>query len=178
VENKQIEEIYNQTFSGLALFYRDTTLSENLISKYSIGQILTERGFTDMSYLGGGLTTNLRYLIASAHAKDLSAISPESAASGHVILKSNTFFKVLDIYKIGEKTQIFLLEIPENTVDFFSGTTSDIEADITKKAKESFELKMNSAPIAELQTLDWKERTQFPIGMNDKGEFFYGKNTP
>ena len=80
----------------------------------------------------------------------------------------------MDIYKIGEKTQIFLLEIPENTVDFFASTTSNIEADITKKAKESFELKINSTPITELQTLDWKERTQFPIGMNDKGEFFYG----
>ena len=176
MDNKQIEEIYNQTFGGLALFYRDTTLSEKLISKYRVGQILTERGFTDMSFKGGGLTTNIRYLIASAHAKDLSAINPESAKSGHVVLKSNAFFKVLDIYKIGDKTQIFLLEIPERTLDYFASTTSNIEADITKKAKESFELKINSSPIAELQTQDWKNRTQFPIGMNDQGEFFYQEN--
>lgn len=176
MDNKQIEEIYNQTFGGLALFYRDTTLSENLISKYRVGQILTERGFTDMPYKGGGLTTNFRYLIASAHAKDVSAINPESAKSGHVVLKSNAFFKVLDIHKIGEKTQIFLLEIPEKSLEFFASTTSNIEADITKKAKERFELKINSDPIPELQTQEWKNRTQFPIGMNDKGEFYYQEN--
>ena len=126
-----------------------------------------------MSFKGGGLMTNFRYLIASAHAKDLSTLDSESALWGHVVLTSNSFFKVLDIYKIGEKTQIFLLEIPESAVDFFTSATSNIETDIIKKAKESFDTKVNSAPIAELQTLDWKERTEFPIGMNDKGEFFY-----
>src|SRR5689334_25221514 len=104
MDNKQIEEIYNQTFGGLTLFYRDTTLSEDLISKYRVGQILNERGFTDMSYKGGGLASNLRYLIASAHAKDISAISPDSAIFGHVVLRSNAWFKLLDIYKIGDKT--------------------------------------------------------------------------
>lgn len=173
MENKQIEEIYNQTFGGLTLFYRDTSLSENLISKYSVGQILTERGFTDMSYKGGGLATNFRYLIASANAKDLSAFNPDSAKFGHVLLSSNAYFKVLDIYKIGSKTQVFLLEIPVTAVDFFASATSNIEEDITKKARESFDTKINSEPIAELQTKEWRERTEFPIGMNDKGEFFY-----
>lgn len=173
MDNKQIEEIYNQTFGGLTLFYRDTTLSENLISKYSVGQILTERGFTDMSYKGGGLTTNFRYLIASANAKDLSAFNPDSAKFGHVLLSSNAFFKVLDIYKIGDKTQVFLLEIPETAVAFFASATSNIEEDITKKARESFDTKINAEPIIELQTKEWKDRTEFPIGMNDKGEFFY-----
>lgn len=173
MDNKQIEEIYNQTFGGLTLFYRDTTLSDNLISKYAIGQILTERGFTDMSYKGGGLATNFRYLIASANAKDLSAFNPDSAQFGHVLLSSNTFFKVLDIYKIGDKTQVFLLEIPATAVDFFASATSSIENDISKKARESFDIKINAEPIAELQKQEWKGRTEFPIGMNDKGEFFY-----
>ena len=173
MDNKQIEEIYNQTFSGLILFYRDTTLAENLISKYQVGQILTERGFTDMSYKGGGLTTNFRYLIASANARDLSALNPDSKQLGHVLLSSNAFFKVLDIYKIGDKTQVFLLEIPATAVDFFASSTSNVEEDITKKARESFDTKINSEPIAELQTNEWRQRTEFPIGMNDKGEFFY-----
>lgn len=173
MDNKQIEEIYNQTFSGLTLFYRDTTLNENLISKYQVGQILTERGFTDMSYKGGGLATNFRYLIASANAKDLSAFNPDSKRFGHVLLSSNAFFKVLDIYKIGDKTQVFLLEIPATAADFFASTTSNIEEDITKKARERFDTKINSEPIAELQTNEWRKRTEFPIGMNDKGEFFY-----
>jgi hypothetical protein len=173
MDNKQIEEIYNQTFGGLTLFYRDTTLSENLISKYKVGQILTERGFTDMTYKGGGLSTNFRYLIASANGKDLSAINPNSAQFGHILLASNAFFKVLDIYKIGDKTQVFLLEIPATAVDFFASATSSVEEDITKKARESFETKIKSEPIPELQTHEWKERTEFPIGMDDNGNFFY-----
>jgi hypothetical protein len=173
MDNKQIEEIYSITFSGLTLFYRDTTLSENLISKYQVGQILNERGFTDMSFRGGGLATNFRYLIASANAKDLSALNPDGNQVGHVVLTSDTFFKVLDIYKIEEKTQIFLLEIPATAIDFFASATSNVENDITKKARESFDTKVSTAPIAELQTTEWKERTEFPIGMNDKGELFY-----
>lgn len=77
--NKEIEDIYNQTFGGLTLYYRDTTLSDILSSKYQVGQILTERGFTDISFKGGGLATNFRYLIASANGKDLSAFNPNSA---------------------------------------------------------------------------------------------------
>ncbi|KUG25288.1 hypothetical protein ASZ90_004893 [hydrocarbon metagenome] len=170
----EIEEIYNQTFSGLTLFYRDTTLSEDLVSKYKVGQILTERGSTDMTYKGGGLVTNCRYLIASANAKELSAFNPDSEQLGHVLLGSNAFFKVLDIYKIGNKTQIFLLEIPATAVDFFVNVTSNMENDITKKARESFDTKINSEPIPKLQTQAWKDRTEFPIGMNEKGEYFYG----
>jgi hypothetical protein len=171
--DKQIEEIYNQTFAGLTLFYRDTSLSENLISKYQVGQILTERGFTDMTYKGGGLATNFRYLIASANGKDLSAFNPNSAQFGHILLSSNAFFKVLDIYRIGDKTQVFLLEIPATAVDFFTSATSNIEEDIIKKARENFENKISTDIIPELQTEEWKQRTEFPIGMSDKGELFY-----
>ncbi|MCK9640107.1 MAG: hypothetical protein M0R39_09385 [Prolixibacteraceae bacterium] len=180
MSNTEIEKIYKQTFSGLTFFYRDITLSEGLILKYQIGQILTERGFTDMTYKDGGLVTNCRYLIASANAKDLSTFNPDAKQFGHALLTSNAFFKVLDIYKIGNKTQIFLLEIPATAVDFFANVTSNIENDITKKAREGFDTKINSEPIPELQTQDWKDRIEFPIGMNEKGEFFYtaGDKTP
>lgn len=178
MDHKQIEEIYNQTFGGLTLFYRDTMLSDSLSSKYQVGQILNERGFTDMSYKGGGLATNFRYLIASANGKDLSAFNPNAAQFGHIVLQSNAFFKVLDIYKIGNKTQVFLLEIPARAVDFFASATSNIEADIVAKARKSFEAKVDATPIPELEIQEWKERTEFPIGMNDKGEFFYPKSEP
>ncbi|MDQ3015684.1 MAG: hypothetical protein M3R25_03040 [Bacteroidota bacterium] len=173
MDKSLIEDIYDQTFSGLALFYRDTNLTENLIERYQVGQILTERGFIDLTYLGGGMATNLRYLIASSHGKDVSAFDPHSNQFGHVMLSSNSFFKVLGIYKIGDKTQILLLEIPETGIDLFAGATSNIEEDIIKKAREDFEMKINTEPIPVLQYLDWKERTEFPIGMNDTGEFFY-----
>jgi hypothetical protein len=173
MENNEIEKIYNETFGGLTLYYRDTNLSEDLISKYQIGQILIERGFTDMSYKGGGISSNCRYLIASAFGKEAPRFMPSFKECGRIMLKSNSFFKILDIYKIEDKTQIFLLNIPENYVDFFSNSKSNIEDDIIKKAKESFENKINSEPIEELQKKIWKDMTEFPLGMNEKGIFFY-----
>ena len=172
MDNKQIEEIYSQMFAGSPLFYRDTTLAPTLISKYRVGQILKERGFTDMSYKGGGLVDNLRFLIASANATDLSALNPKSKRWGHVLLSSGAFFKVLDIYRIEDKTQIFLLEIPAAASDFYASTTSNVEQDVTRKARESFDTNIKSKPIAALQTKQWKDRTEFSIGMSHNGDFF------
>ena len=83
-----------------------------------------ERGFTDMSFKGGGISTNCRYLIASAFGKDVSSIMPDTVEFGHTMLPSGAFFKVLDIYNIEDKSQIFLLNIPENTAEFFDKATS------------------------------------------------------
>lgn len=166
------QEIFDQELNNLSLFYRDTTLSEDLISKYKTGQILTERGFTDMSTLGGGLAGNLRYLIASAHAKDISSLNTDTH-QGHVMLHSGAFFKVLDIYKVGDQTQIFLLEIPEEAVNLFERATSNQELDLIAKAKQDFDILLTFPPEPALENPDWKERTEFPIGMDDQGVFFY-----
>lgn len=92
MKNTRLKAIYNETFSGLKLFYRDTNLSEDLILKYKVGQIIQEKGFTDMSSLGGGLSGNLRFLVASAHPKDLSKFNPDSAKIGHFLLDSIAYF--------------------------------------------------------------------------------------
>ncbi|RNL54222.1 hypothetical protein [Pedobacter jejuensis] len=173
MDNKKIEDVFNKTFSGLTLFYRDTELSENLISKYQVGQIIMERGFTDMTFMGGGLQSNFRYLIASAFGKDLSAFNPEASKVGHIVLTSNSYFKVLDIYHVDKKTQVFLLNIPEHAIDLFHSATTNIETDIIQKARESFESKKDLEPIKELHNYDWQERTKFPIGMNDNGVLFF-----
>lgn len=169
---KRIESIFNETFSGLKLFYRDTNLPENLISNYKIGQIIKEKGFTDITRLGGGLSGNLRYLIASADAKDLSVFNPDSAKIGHYLL-ADAFFKVLDIQEKDSKTQIFLLHIPENSIPLFKNSTSNIEEEIIEKAEKRFREKINDPLIPELQTEDWKERTKLPIGMSESGEMFF-----
>src|SRR4051812_24493777 len=109
MDNQKIEEICNRTFAGLTLFYRDTNLDPGHIAKYKTGQILCERGFTDMTFKGGGLDGNLRYLIASARAKDVSSILPDMSKYGLSLLSSGSFFKVLDVYSIGDKTQVLLL---------------------------------------------------------------------
>ncbi|MBF4517257.1 hypothetical protein IRZ71_12910 [Flavobacterium sp. ANB] len=173
MENSRIETIFNDTFSDLKLFYRDTTLPQNLILNYKVGQIIKERGFTDMSYIGGGLSGNLRYLIASSDGRDLSLFNPDSVKTGHYLLSSDIFFKVLDIQNNENKTQVFLLHIPENSIPLFKNSTSNIEEEIIKKAQKRFHEKIDLALIPELQTEDWKERTKAPIGMSENGEMFF-----
>lgn len=173
MDNQQMQAVFNETFAGLAFFYRDTHLADELAAHYKVGQILKERGFTDMSYKGGGLTGNFRYLIASAFGKDLSAIDPNAAKTGHIMLTADAFFKVLDIYKLGDKTQLLLLNIPPHAVALFEKVSTNIEADIVKKARERFDQLAGAAPVAELQTPDWTKRTSQPIGMNLAGEMFY-----
>ncbi|MRX69099.1 hypothetical protein SAMN06265349_104216 [Flavobacterium resistens] len=173
MKNARLKAIYSETFSGLKLFYRDTNLSENLISNYKVGQIIQEKGFTDMTSLGGGLSGNFRYLIASAHPKDLSKFNPDSAKIGHFLLDTIAYFKVLDIQKIGDKTQVFLLNIPDNSLTLFKNSSSNLEEEIIEKARKKFSDKINIALIPELQTENWKERTKSPIGMNEIGELFF-----
>lgn len=173
MKNARLKTMYNETFSGLKLFYRDTNLPENLISNYKIGQIIQEKGFTDMSSIGGGLSGNLRYLIASSHPKDLSKFNPDSAKTGHFLLDSISYFKVLDIYKIGDKIQVFLLNIPDNSISLFKNSTSNLEEEIIEKARKKFKDKIDSPLVSELQTENWKERTKFPIGISDTGELFF-----
>ena len=67
-----------------------------------------------MSYMGGGLTGNLRFLIATNKGKDLSSIDPDVANYGFILLPSESYFKILDIYKIGGKTQILLIHIQKD----------------------------------------------------------------
>lgn len=173
MKNTRLKAIYNETFSGLKLFYRDTTLSDDLISNYRTGQIIQEKGFTDMTSIGGGLSGNLRYLIASAHPKDLSKFNPDSAKIGHFLLDTIAYFKVLDVYKIQNKTQVLLLNIPDNALLLLKNSTSNLEEEIIEKARKKFSDKIDLDLIPELQTESWKQRTKPPIGMNDDGELFY-----
>jgi hypothetical protein len=177
MKNKRIKETLDETFSDLKLFYRDTYLTDNFIEKYKVGQIIKEKGFTDMTSMGGGLLGNFRYLIASANAKDLSRFNPDSAKIGHFLLDEITFFKVLDIQKNGNKTQIFLLHIPDNSLSLFKNSSSNLEEEITEKARQKFSSKIDAPLIPELQTENWRERTKSPIGMNDQGEMFFDDAT-
>ncbi len=172
MEHAKIEEAYNETFGGLTLFYRDCELHPDFISKYSINQILLERGFTDVSYFAEGLSTNLRYAIASNKARDMTQINPSVKKYGFCVISAPSHYKVLDIYKIGGQTQLLLLHFDEKFKAVFSGTNSNIEENVIKKGRESFDQKTKMNPNAALNEPEWRNRTQFPIGMSDKGKFF------
>lgn len=169
--NEELQSMMNSTFGGLAFFCRDLDLDENLIAKYQLNQILMERGFTDVSHKIGGLGKNCRYLIASSKGKDLSMFS-QNPELGHIVIQSGAFFKVLDIQQEDGKTQILLLNIPQEGVSIFGTSKINIEDQIVEKGIEVFKKHIASDPLKELQSKDWVERTSFPIGMNQEGVFF------
>ncbi|WP_367392554.1 hypothetical protein [Lewinella sp. LCG006] len=169
--NEEIQSVMNSTFGGLAIFCRDLELDESLISKYQPNQILMEIGFTDVTHKVGGLAKNCRYLVASSKGKDLSMFS-QNPEFGHIVIPSGAFFKVLDIHKEKGKTQILLLNIPKEGIPIFANSKINIEDQVIEKGKEIFKRTISSKPLQELQSKDWIERTSFPIGMSQEGDFF------
>lgn len=78
----------------------------------------------------------------------------------------------MDIYKIGNKKQVFLLEIPETAVDFFASATSNIENDIIKKARENFEKKLTQTLFPNFKPKSGKNEHNFQLGWTMKGNSF------
>jgi hypothetical protein len=173
MDQQKIEQVLNETLPGLTLFYRDTTIDPRHIEGYHQGQIITERGFTDVSFKGGAPTGNLRYLIASAFGRNLSAFNPESEKTGHILLQRDAWFKILDVYKSENVTQVFLLHILPQHIETWRIIKTSVEEDLVKKSRENFGQKIKSVKLPEHLQSDWLERTKFPLGMSDNGEFFY-----
>ena len=171
MKSEEIQPIMNATFGNLVFFCRDLDLDEKYISQYQAGQILEEKAFTDVSYKIGGMVKNCRYLIASSNWRDLSRLNPDSEL-GHAVIQSGSLFKVLDIQKENEKTQILLLNIPQEGVELFSNSKIDIENKIIEKGIEIFSKNLSAAPLEELQSDYWISRTSFPVGMNHKADLF------
>ena len=172
MENIKIEQAYQNTFSGLTMYYRDCELSEDLVTRYKVDQIIQERGFTDVSNQAEGLAKNVRFAIASNSASNLGGINPDVAKYGFHLIASGAYFKVLDIYTIENKTQIMLMHFNEAYLEIFNSTKSNIEDKIVLVGRKSLDTKIEMQPNAILNNDEWTVRTQHPIGMSETGTFF------
>ena len=156
-------------FWGATGTYRDTSLPEDLIDKYTEGMIITERGFVDSSAKMGGFTGNLRYLIISTQNKAMPELFEDR---GHCMLQSGSCFKVLDKSTSEGKTQITLLHIPRETIEFFESVSVNLEQEIVEVAHKKFQECLNMVPVPELLDDEWISRTAPPLGMDDDGNLF------
>ena len=172
LSNEKIEQAYNETFAGLTLYYRDCDLKEELIDNYQLGQIILEPGFTDVSSYAEGLGKNFRYAIASNDAADMSQFNPAVEKWGFHLINAGAYFKVLDIYKLEDKTQILLLHFSEQNMEAFKTVKSNMEDQVIEKARKSLDTKIKLETSAELYAAEWLKRTREPLGMNGEGEFF------
>lgn len=171
-EDRQSAEyrIIESTLHSSKRYVRDVNLSNDLAKKYREGQIITEKAFVDATDKIGGLVTSHRYLILSNKMLDLSGFEEKTDWGLHVA-NAESKFKVLDIYTKMGKTQILLLHLPDAFERVFENRIKIIEEAIGD-ARALFDECLKEDAIKEVSTPEWLERVQFPLGMNDVGEFF------
>jgi hypothetical protein len=174
---EEAEKIINWTLSGLTMYYRDSELPTEIISKYEVGQIFRSQTFVDVSSFAGQLTKNCRFIFASTKAAPLFQVNPSTEKWGLHTINANSYFKVLDIYKKDGRIQFFLLHIPAKGIDFFRNTVlrlsgNNFEEQIIEKSRISLDQKMQMSIIPALEEKEWIDRTDFPIGLNNENEFF------
>ncbi|MBV6443190.1 MAG: hypothetical protein EPGJADBJ_04919 [Saprospiraceae bacterium] len=175
--NDDIEAIINWTLPGLRLLYRDADLNPEVIAKYTPGKIFRSPAFVDVSGFAGKPVTNCRFVIASSKAAPLFRLNPDVEKWMLHTINANSYFKILDVYHLDGVTQILVLQIPPNGIDFFSRHVLKIgeqivEEQIIAKARESLHEKINSEVIPALQEKEWLDRTSWPPGLDPNNEFF------
>ena len=168
-DTKQYENSCNRIFPGLQMLVRDTFLDEKIEKMYIIGKIIKEPTFCDTSCRVGGIITTHRFSILSNRFVDFSP-AEHGTNWGLYVCKRNSYFKIIDVFKVEDKTQISLLHLDENW-KLFENNSSNVEEDIIKMSRERFLNKYNKDPIQELATRQWLERLLHPIGINAKGEY-------
>lgn len=175
--NEKIEEIINWTLPGLTMYYRDSQLSSDITKKYQIGQIFRSQIFVDISSFAGKLTKNCRFIFATNKAAPLYQINPKTERWKLHTINANSYFKVLDIYQKGDKTQFLLLHIPAKGINFFRNLEINIGGEkfwekIINKSRIIFDEKMEMDIIPELEEIEWINRTHYPIGLDKDNNFF------
>lgn len=174
---QDLEAIINWTLPGLTMYYRDTQLSQEAISQYTQGDILRSQAFVDVSNFAGKPTKNCRYIIASSKAAPLYQVSQSMARWKLHVINYNSYLKVLDVYPYETLTQIFLMHIPYQGIDFFSNSgiilnDQNLEAQFVQRARQSLHTKYQGEVAAVLEEHAWVERTASPVGMNDQYVFY------
>ena len=167
---RKIEEILNKTSPGLVMLYRDADLG-TFGSLYRAGMVIREKGYTDASRLGGGLVTTHRYVILSNHF--FNAAEFESGNGwGLCILQRDSYFKVLDVYERQGKILITLLHVPDETWQIIDNVGRNLDKLFIEMSRMRFDEHLFAVPIPALTVNNWRKRCLYPLGLNDKGEWF------
>ena len=165
-----MEDIINMTYPGLTMLYRDVNLG-NLHDSYEKGMIIREKGFTDASKRGGGIITTHRYAIFSNRYMDAGEYE-HGSNWGLCIIQSGSYFKILDIYEECGKTNITLLQLPEQHWQFFKTNQVNIDQQVIDYSRKRFLECLIAKPILELTSKSWLDRCSFPLGMDNDGKLF------
>lgn len=188
---KFFEQIVNWILPGLQLFYRDTDSDIDVDRMYTIGKVLRTGFYTSVSTKLQRPAQKIRFLIASAHAALLCSdengsvnetglnFSPRAEEWRHAVISKNAWLKVLDVYKVGDITQIFMIQIPETAAMFlgdnqtvfnFINEAGGNGTTLVEIARRSLDEKMKQLVHPRSMDTDWLELMSRPIGYTLEGQ--------
>ena len=154
---------------NLTIVVRDCDLSQEIISKYKKGMILKEPVFCEANYVLGGFPCNARFAIFSNRFKEFSTIDK---VKGICFTDMISRFKVLDIIKGENKTEIVLLHLPnDERWKNFRDLTYIVEQRIVQIAKRNFDTLVLAEPVSELSTKEILSKFSRPLGMDENMNF-------
>lgn len=171
------EDVINWTLPGLQLFYRDTNVDGDLdqLAKAYIDKNIIRAGFfIDCTSRAAKPVKNVRFIIASAHAAAIwQVMGDEEADQWQLnVLDYNSYFKVVDTYRVGNQLQILLLHIPLRGIPMFAGMGNiniGEDMDLIKIARKSFDDKSKMEPLPWLESDAWNQRTNLLPGTCSDG---------
>lgn len=173
----EVEAVVNWVLPGLQLFYRDTDIDvdlDQLAEAYRNQNLIRAGFFIDCTSRAAKPMKRIRFIIASAHAAALWEVidDPKVKEWRLNVLDFNSYFKIVDTYRVGDQLQILLLHIPLRGIPLFGGLANiNIEnsIDLIGVARKSFDEKMKMAPMPWLETEEWNARTEHLPGFGSNG---------
>lgn len=188
---KFFEQIVNWILPGLQLFYRDTDADIDIKRMYPVGKVLRTGFYTSVSTKLQRPAQKTRFLIASARAALLCSdengnvnetglsFSPRAEEWRHAVLSKNAWLKVLDVYQVGDITQIFMIQIPETAAMFlgdnetvfnFINESGGNGTTLVEIARRSLDDKMKQLVHPRSTDTDWVALMSRPIGYTLEGQ--------
>lgn len=184
MSKKLVENILNWTLPGLTFFYRDTTSEVDINSLYKVGDIFRAGEHIDVTPMLYKPTGNVRYIIASAHTAawyehPMNVKQDPKVEEWRVHkIHRNSYFKVMDIYSVGDVTQVFLLHIPYRGIGLFLGDTlmnfitDGNGTSLVEMARGSLDNKLSMDPHPNSLDPKWVELTKDLIGINGLNQYY------
>ena len=167
-------DVLNWTYQNVKLYVRDLTCDWHLLQRYQKNQILTDPSYIEMSYKLGGMLKehNTRFCILSAHAMDMSELE-HGTDWGLAVLPANSYFKVLSIFAIQNKTFIVLLQIKPEHQTFHIENKISIDEQFVELVKTKMKEVIHQKVVSFLKDDLWIKKVNFPIGLTLDGTFFH-----
>lgn len=190
---KFFEGIINWILPGLQFFYRDTDAPIDAEKMYPIGKVLRTGFYTSLSVKLQRPAHKTRFLIASAHAALLGAIedkdmreralyfSPHAEEWNQAVIHRNAWLKVLDIYKVGDVTQILMIQIPETAARLLGDQESIFKfvndaagngTTLVDIARRSLDDKMRQLVHPRSTDKEFEKLMHQPIGYDEDGNLY------